>query len=178
MEDLQKYGNINIEELKKNQDNLKDYLNKAPHPQTVAVNKFANNSKYVPIGIVQYLLDKMFLSWSWKINKAEPVMNGFFVSGTLACRTYTGDVIKMDGIGAVEFQLSKSADGSKQTLTPDTLNSKAIERDVPKAEAEAFKSAAKKLGRMFGRGLNRKVGNLAFQADDNILNSIFGGKDE
>jgi hypothetical protein len=153
------------------QDKLKAELNKAPHPGVIKVNKFAGNSKYVPIGVVQTLLDRLFLSWDWRINDVQVIMNGVMVRGTLTCLNHSGSMIKMDGIGASEFQLRKGA----TTLSPDTLNSKAIERDVPKAESEAFKNAAKKLGRVFGRSLNRKE-DIGYKPDDNLLDNLFNKK--
>jgi len=176
MTDIQKYNTDKtplISDIKDVQDRLKKEFNKAPNPKSVKVNKYAGNSKYVPIGIVQGLLDRLFISWDWRINDVKVIMNGVMVRGTLTCLTPGGNTINMDGIGASEFQLKKG----ESTLTPDTLNSKAIERDVPKAEAEALKSAAKKLGRIFGRSLNRDE-DFMYVPDDDLLNRIFNIKNE
>jgi len=159
---------LDISKVKEVQDNLKTELNQHPNSKVVKINKYAGNSKYIPIGIVQGYLDRIFLSWEWKINEVQVIMNGVMVRGSLICLTHTGNIINMDGIGASEFQLKKGA----STLSPDTLNSKAIERDVPKAESEAFKNAAKKLGNKFGRSLNRAE-QFEYKSDGNLLNRLF-----
>lgn len=169
MEEVQKYKKgDSIEGVKNNQDNLKKLLSEMPNHKVVKINKYAGNSKYVPVGVVQGYLDLIFLSWDWEIKEAKVVMNGFMTRGTLTCLAHDGSIKKMDGIGASEFQLRKG----ESLLSPDTLNSKAIERDVPKSESEAFKNAAKKLGNKFGRNLNRDE-KFSYTPDESILNKLF-----
>jgi hypothetical protein len=162
---------IDLSEIKKHQDNLKIILSEKPDQRIVKQNKYAGNSNYIPIGIIQSLLDKFFLDWDWAINDVQLILNSVMVRGTLTLKTAAGSIRKIDGIASSEIQLKKG----ENILSADTLNSKALERDVPKAESEAFKNAAKKIGRKFGRDLNRKE-SYGHSPDEELLNKIFTNK--
>ena len=37
--------------------------NTEPKPQEIQINKFANNSKFIPVGVIERKLDETFLAW-------------------------------------------------------------------------------------------------------------------
>jgi len=127
-------------------------LNEAPNPKAVKTNKFANNAAYLDIGLIEAQLDRFFgsLNWSFVVSKLELQVNAIVCVGDLII-FYKDRQIRRSGVGAAEIQLKKGS----QTMDVSSINSKALERDVPKAKSQALKNAAHSLGDAFGRSLNR-----------------------
>ena len=48
-------------------DQLKMLLNQDPPKMWIKTNKYANNSQYVPVDKVEYMLDKIFQVWRLEI---------------------------------------------------------------------------------------------------------------
>jgi len=130
-------------------------LNTAPPATEVAINKFSDNSKYLPISFVQMRLDEIFLGlWSWEVSAVQVIANEVLVWGNLKVfHPVVKQWITRSGTGAAMILQNKGADitdiGAKIKNT--------LVKDFPHAEAEALKSAAKKLGKAFGRDLNRQL---------------------
>lgn len=146
-------------ELSSKYNELNRLLNCAPKPQWIRTNPFANNSKYLPIGIVEYLLTSIFLKFRVEIKSTQVIANSVCV----AIRLYvldpiTGEWDWQDGIGASPIQTEKGAAATDFTK----VNTSAVQMAAPAAESYAFKDAAEKFGKLFGKDLNRK--------DENLLN--------
>ena len=126
---------------KYNEDNMpncnKDYLlTDEPEKGWIKKNPMANNAEYLPIGIVEELLDKMFGEFSVEILR-DNVVAGF---AYITVRVYYKDSFQ-DGIAAI--YLPKN-------------NPRAIEAIMPLLVSNAIKDAVGHIGRLFGRDLNRK----------------------
>ena len=158
----------NVEEIKRVLDNMKTELGKFPNQSMMKQNVYANNSWYLEIGFIEAKLDQIFLNWDWVIDSTEFVINAYMVRGTLTVTTLANTKIVRSGIGASEIQLRKGSTG----VGVSDIASKALERDVPKAESQALKNAASKLGNIFGRNMNRdfKYGHVA---DDKLIDKIY-----
>jgi len=142
------------DKLHKN-DQLKSLLNQPPPRQWVKINKYANNSEYLPIDKVEYLLDKIFQEWKVEVLDYRAIFNSLTVSIRLHyVNPLTGQWMFHDGVGSEELQTSSGSG----TLKPDfsNINKGAVEIALPIAKSTAEKNAAKHLGRLFGRDLNRK----------------------
>ena len=136
------------------QDQFKYLLNQPPHASWLKVNKYANNSKYVPIDKVEYLLDTLFQEWKIEILETKQIFSAVQVSIRLHYKNPANGIWMFhDGVGACELQ---TASGSG-VLKPDfsNINKGAVEMAVPKAKSEAIKDASHHLGKLFGRDVNR-----------------------
>ena len=142
------------EKLHKN-DQLKTLLNQPPPKAWVKKNKYANNSEYLPIGKVEYLLDKIFQQWKVEILDYKPLFNS--ISATVRVHyvdPITGEWMYHDGGGVKELQTQAGTGPLKQDFS--NINKGAVEMALPIAISTAVKNAARHLGQLFGRELNRE----------------------
>lgn len=127
-------------------------MNITPPASWVKINKFANNSKYIPIDKVEFLLTKIFGRFRVEILRTQLIGNS--VEATVRLH-YFHPVYKewdwMDGIGADAIQCDAGASASDWSK----IKKDGVKKASPIAVSEAEKNAAKKLGRLFGRDLNR-----------------------
>lgn len=125
----------------------------AQNPPSIQINKFAQNSLYVPIQVVEELLDHLFpLSWSWEHKSSTLMINEIVSDGELVIDC--GPVKRrLWGSGASQMQYKSGTDGvtNLDAKIKDTLG-----KDYPNAKSEALKNACKLLGNVFGRQINRK----------------------
>ncbi len=135
---------------------LKKILNTNPKPAWIHSNKFAGNSKYISVHVIEDLLNKLFPFWELnQVGQAQILGNSVVVSVEL--RIYNPLInqwISYAGIGAVPIEVEKGAHPTDFTK----INAKAMHKNVPAAMAYAMKNAAKKIGRIFGSHLNTKDG--------------------
>lgn len=158
-----------VDGVKTSLDNWLKRLSSKPKQALIKKNQFANNAEYLEIGYLQAELDRVYHGlWSWSIIDTKQMINGVQVSGTLEVfHPVAGVWIKRSGIAFKEFQLTKGV----SEPTPDNLSKKALERDIPIANAEAFKNACKTIGNAFGRHLNRKF-QFEHIPDENIIDNL------
>ncbi len=136
-------------------DQLKTLLNQPPPKAWVYKNKYANNSEYLPIGKVEYLLDKIFQDWKVEVLEYRTIFNSVTVSIRLHyVNPLTGQWMYHDGVGAKELQTQSGTGTLKQDFS--NINKGAVEMALPIAKTAAIKDAADHLGQLFGRDLNRK----------------------
>lgn len=139
-------------ELASKFNDLNKLLNCQPKPEWLKVNKFANNSTYLPIGIVEYLLTSIFIKWRVEIKEVQVIANSVVVAVRLhVLDPVTGEWDWQDGVGASPIQTAKGAAATDFSQ----VNTAAVQMAAPAAESYAFKDAAEKLGRLFGKDLNR-----------------------
>lgn len=137
------------------EDKLKLLLNQQPPEAWVKVNKFAKDSKYLPIDKVEMMLDRIFQFWKVEILKTGQLFNGIEVTVRLHYRSpMDREWYYVDGVGAKELQTKKDTG----VLKPDfsNVNPGAVEIALPIAKTQAIKDACHHLGKLFGRDLNRK----------------------
>jgi hypothetical protein len=157
------YGEV---EIRERENDLNVLLNQKPnekwlkdHPTATREiidehgNKKRTPIKYLPIERVEYLLTRIFIKWKVEI-LFEPKLIGNSVSVTV--RLHYKDVLTnewnwQDGTGAAPLQTDKGAGA----IEFDKLKNDAVMKAVPAAESYAVKDAAEKIGKLFGKDLNR-----------------------
>ena len=133
-------------------NDFKKLVNKSPKKEWVKVNKFANNSNYIPIGIVETMMQTLFLDWKVEITGQGTAFNSVWVTVRVHFQDLQGVWSCHDGIGACELQTKK--DSSPAQL--ENINHGAVMMAFPMAKSYAIKDACEHIGRLFGRDLNRK----------------------
>lgn len=137
-----------------NMESYRKLINHDPKRNWIAVNKYAGNSKYIPIGVVEELLREIFPAWEAK-QVGEPKILGNSVVVSVELRVLHPILrqwLSYPGVGAVPIEVEKDAHPTDFTK----INSKALHKNVPAALSYAINNAAKKIGRIFGAHLNRK----------------------
>jgi hypothetical protein len=109
--------------------------------------------KYIPIGIIEYLLTRIFSKWRVEIKESKLLANSVQVTVRLHfLDPVSGEWDWQDGIGASPLQTDKGAGA----IEFDKIKNGAVMMAAPAAESYAIKDAAEKLGKLFGKDLNRK----------------------
>jgi len=109
--------------------------------------------KYIPIERIEWLLFRIFVKWNLEIRDTKIIANSVLVTVRLHYRNpITNEMEWQDGIGAMPMQTNKGAGASDW----NQIKSAAVQMAAPAAESFALKDAAEKLGRMFGKDINRK----------------------
>ena len=149
-----------IEKIVNNEERLKlqgftKIANKKPASDHVLTNSMANNSKYIPIGVIEMKLDELFFGlWSIKNFQTEVIVNE--IVGNLELEVFH-PVAKVwiirTGAAAVPIQ-TKSGSG---VYDVENKIKNTLVKDYPHLRAECLKNASKTIGKMFGRDLNRKL---------------------
>lgn len=180
MSEIQKYKPRSlpkIEDLYKDpeaaskQNELNKLLNFDPKPEWIKENKFANNSKYIPVGIIEYLLTSIFTKWRVEVRQIQVIAN----SVVATVRLYVQDPITaewdwQDGVGASPIQTKQGAAATDFSQ----VNTAAVQMAAPAAETYAFKDAAEKFGKIFGKDINRKEDTTMNYTP--MMDQRFGGK--
>jgi hypothetical protein len=134
------------------------YLNTDPPKPEIKVNTMAGNSRYLPISFIQMKLDEMFFGlWNWEFQGFQVIANEIVGHGKLSVYHPQAKIwLHRSGTGAVMIQqVSKKRGGSGDITNIGDKIRNTLVKDFPHLEAECLKSAAKKLGKAFGRDLNR-----------------------
>jgi hypothetical protein len=144
------YGN---KEAMTKQNELNIILNSPPKKEWVKVHPMGKQN-YLPVEIVEYLLTMIYGTWNVEIKKTEILANSVAVTVRLHLKNpITGEAEFQDGVGAVPIQIKKDSGGA---IDFPNMNSNAIQLGLPAAESYAVKDAAEKLGKIFGKDINRK----------------------
>lgn len=160
----------------KKENDLNILLNHEPRPEWIKRHPMASNVKYIPIEVVEYLLTSIFIQWSVEIRHTQVIANSVVVTIRLHYRNPIDSEMRyQDGIGAAPMQTAKDAGATDFTQ----IKSDAVMKAAPAAESYAVKDAAEKLGKLFGKDLNRKdafgydaLGNKFDMATPEQLNQI------
>jgi hypothetical protein len=97
-----------------------------------------NSYKFIPISAVEAKLDEVFGGvWSWKLDRE------FFGKGYAT------------GVGTLSYVHPVNSVVIHKTGTAGVAMSKEVTMDYPRLEAQVLLNAAKKIGKAFGRDLNR-----------------------
>lgn len=133
-------------------NDLNKLLNCQPKQEWIKQNKFANNSNYLPVGIIEYLLTSIYIKWRVEVKEVAVIANSVVVTVRLyVLDPVTGEWDWQDGVGASPIQTAKGAAATDFSQ----VNTSAVQMAAPAAETYAFKDAAEKFGRLFGKDLNR-----------------------
>lgn len=148
LEDL--YNDV---ELASKFNDLNKLLNCQPKQEWIKQNKFANNSNYIPVSTIEYLLTSIFIKWRVEIKEVVVIANSVVVTVRLfVLDPITNEWDWQDGVGASPIQTAKGAAATDFSQ----VNTSAVQMAAPAAETYAFKDAAEKFGRLFGKDINRK----------------------
>lgn len=146
-------------------------LNSDPDKEDVEVNELLSREtktiKFVPVGSIERMLDELFSGlYNIEIREVKIVANEIVIHARIQYyHPVAGVWLHRDGIGAVQIRWTRGID-----ITD--MNGKlknALVADAPHAYAEAIKNAAKKIGKMFGRSLNRDDDYSDYQSVDDFL---------
>ena len=160
----------------KRENDLNILLNHEPKPEWIRSHPIASNVKYIPIEVIEYLLTSIFLRWHVEIKTVQIIANSVAVTVRLHYQSPIDEQLRFqDGIGAAPLQTAKDAGA----IDFDKIKSDAVMKAAPAAESYAIKDAAEKLGKLFGKDLNRKdafgydaLGNKFDMATPDQLNYI------
>jgi len=134
-----------------NLQEFKSLVNKSPSKNWIKQNKYSQNANYLPIRIVEELLNEIYPFW--QVEQGDPRVLGNSVVIHVQLKVYhpiLGDWLTYAGVGAVPIEVTKNAHPTDFTK----LNPKALHKNVPAALSFAISNAAKKIGRLFGSHLN------------------------
>lgn len=141
-----------VEKAFKN-DKLNLLLNQTPPVNWVKKHPFAKGVEYIPIEKVEFMLTRIFQEWRVEVMGWQALFNSVAVHIRLHYRNpVSGEWSYHDGLGAVGVQTDAGASAAEL----DKIKSDAIMKALPAAESYAVKDAAEKLGKLFGKDLNRK----------------------
>lgn len=154
VQQLPTYNDLIKMDIEKSKENdLQVLLNQNPPDVWVKTNDQANNSKYIPIDKVEYLLTRLFVKWWVEVLDFKVLANSCAVHIRLFfVNPITGQTEHQDGLGASPIQTNKGANATDFTQ----IKNAAIQMSLPSAETYAIKDAAEKIGRIFGKDLNRR----------------------
>lgn len=145
-------------------DGLSTILNGEPKASWVKTNPYANNTKYLPIEKVEYLLARIFQRTRIEVLKTEQLFNAIAVTVRVHyVDPVSGEWDFHDGVGAVGVQ----TDAGKSASDLNAIKQNAVQMGLPAAKSYAIKDACEHLGKLFGRDLNRKE-TLPFEGSYNI----------
>lgn len=169
-----------VEEAFKN-DQFNVLMNAEPRKEWVKQNKYAGNSNYIPVGIVETLLQKIFKTFTVEVIREGVMFNAVYVTVRIHLKhPVTGEMFFVDGVGAAELQTKSGASAADLSA----INKGAVMMALPMAKSYAIKDAAEHLGKLFGRDLNRKE-TMAYTTDANLTETFtksnaakMGGKND
>lgn len=175
------YGDV---ELQSKQNDLNILLNQPPKPEWLKLHPFATKKtekgnsmpcEYIPIERIEFLLTRIFIRWWVEIKTVQLIANSIVVTVRLHYQNPLDlQWDTQDGIGAVPLQTDKDAGATNF----DRIKSNAVQIGAPAAESYAVKDAAEKIGKLFGKDINRadevaysNLGNT-FQEIDQIKKEV------
>lgn len=143
---------IQLEKLVQ-RDQFLQVVNTKPPAHWVKEHPFAKGVKYMPIERIELLLTRIFQEWKVEIKREGQIANSIFVTVRLHYRDpIDGDYRWQDGTGAAPIKTDQGASAADMSA----IKNDAIMTGLPAAESFAMKDAAEKIGRLFGKDLNRK----------------------
>lgn len=143
---------VQLEKLVK-RDQFLQVVNIDPPKSWVKDHPLAKNVKYLPIERIELLLTRIFQEWWVEIKREGQIANSVYTTITLHYKDpIDGEWRKQDGTGAAPIKTDKGANASDM----GAIKNDAIMTGLPAAESFAVKDAAEKIGRIFGKDLNRK----------------------
>lgn len=144
---------VSMDESKSKQNDFQVLLNREPPAKWIKTNDLANGSRYLPIDKVEYLLTSLFIKWWVQVMDFKVIANSAAVHIRLFyIDPMTGETLFQDGVGAAPMQTNKGAGATDF----NEIKNAAVQMALPAAETYAIKDAAEKIGRIFGKDLNRK----------------------
>lgn len=148
----------NGEPVYKDLDTFRMIVNQPPKAAWIKTNKYSQNAKYLPIRVVEQLLNRMFPFYQVEQHGDVKIL-GNSVVVSVHLKVYNpllNDWLTYAGIGAVPIEVEKGS----SPIDFDKINAKAMHKNVPAAMSFAVSNAAKKIGRLFGSHLNNDLNEI------------------
>ena len=170
-------------ELKADQNDLNILLNAPPRDTWIKQHPFAEGVKYLPIERVEYLLTRIFIRWHVEIKSVQILANSIVTTVRLYyLDRLSNQMLWQDGVGAAPLQINSG----KGAIDFNEIKSNAVMLAAPASETYAIKDAAEKIGKIFGKDLNRHdqimydslSGNVIKPEKEKKLNEMFNDKTE
>lgn len=170
-------------ELKADQNDLNILLNAPPRDTWIKQHPFAKGVKYLPIERVEYLLTRIFIRWHVEIKSVQILANSIVTTVRLYyLDRLSNQMLWQDGVGAAPLQINSG----KGAIDFNEIKSNAVMLAAPASETYAIKDAAEKIGKIFGKDLNRHdqimydslSGNVIKPEKEKKLNEMFNDKTE
>ena len=141
----------------------KEWIKKHPH----------GNFNYIPIERVEWLLTYIFTNWHAEIREVKLIANSISVTVRLHYKhPVSGDTFQ-DGVGAAPLQTEKGAGA----IDFNQMKTNAVQLAAPSAESYAIKEAEEKIGKLFGKDINRKdTMNYDFGNQFDVLDEVTADK--
>jgi len=137
-------------EIRKN--DLAFLLNQKPSEDWIQKHPYVKDLKYIPIGRIEWLMTSIYKSWKVEIKEIQLIGNSIVATVRVHyCNPLDGLWDYTDGVGASVLQTDKGAGA----IDFNFLKSSAVQMAAPSAETYAIKDACEKLGKLFGKDLNR-----------------------
>ena len=152
---------IETEVIESHYKTLSEYrtlLNTQPRNEWIKTNQYSGGAKYLPIRIVEQLLNKMFPFWQVE-QHGEPKIIGNSIIVSVHLKVYNPllkEWLSYAGIGAVPIEVKKG----HSPIDFENINAKAMHKNVPAAMSFALSNASKKIGRLFGSHLNNDINEI------------------
>ena len=139
--------------IKADQNDLNVLLNQPPPEKWIKKHPLASGVKYIPISRIEYLLTRLFIRWHVEVKNIQTIANSVVVVIRLHYQDRLSDqMLWQDGIGAAPIQTDKGA----EAMDWNAIKNDAVMKAAPAAESYAIKDAAEKIGKIFGKDINRK----------------------
>lgn len=139
-------------------------MNQAPEPKWIKQNPYAGNTNYIPIGILETLLQRIFKEFRVEVMREGQLFNSVYVTVRLHyLNPVSGEWSFHDGVGSAQIQTAKGASAADLS----SINNNAVMMALPMAKSYAIKDACDHFGKLFGRDLNRKE-VMGFGVDKNL----------
>jgi len=107
---------------------------------------------YLPIERIEYLLTRIFITWKVEIKSVQMIANSALVIVRLYYQdVFSDNMLWHDGVGAAPLQTDTGAGA----IDFNKIKNDAVMKAAPAAESYAIKDAAEKIGKLFGKDLNR-----------------------
>jgi len=134
---------------------MQEYMNKQPEKNKIKINKLARNSQYLEIGEIEKQLDEIYLGlWDTSNFEYKVIVNEITASIELKVFHPLAH-IWLTRIGVASKQIMVRKETSPMEVTNKIQN--CLLTVMPALKAECIKNAAKSLGSLFGRNLNRDI---------------------
>lgn len=146
-------NDIEILEKLVQRDQFLQVVNQDPSPRWIKNHPFAKNVKYIPIEIIELLLTRIFQEWRVEVRREGQLAQSIYATVRLHYKDpIDGEWRWQDGLGAAPLKTDKGASAADLA----SIKNDAVMTGLPAAESFAVKDAAEKIGRLFGKDLNRK----------------------
>ncbi len=143
---------VKIEKLVQ-RDQFLQVVNTTPPDAWLKEHPLAKGVKYIPIERIELLLTRIFQQWHVEIRREGQLANSIFVTVRLHyLDPLTNEFVWQDGTGAAPIKTDKGASAADMS----SIKNDAVMTGLPAAESFAIKDAAEKIGRLFGKDLNRR----------------------